>query len=293
MRNQKGVTLVTLVVTIIVLMILATITIYNSIEMYERMRYENFLAQLEELQLVVDKMCEQYKVGGYMSYSDTTTGFFIKKYNRIPETLSVSENEKKAKEIIDKYFSGNSNYHDGFVFYFHADEIEDFFNINGIESDIIVDFSTRYVYSVDGCKKDSKNEEIIYSLSDFKNISILTEGTINSESGATGITFTQKKLQSGNTKMVEIILVLNFDDNSPKYDIKKAYYSKMDISAEETEVTKWNEVDYLGECEYTENTVKFYIYESGKYMFKIEDTSGHETYNIQGANDSVYTTINF
>ena len=295
MRSQKGITLITLVVTIVVLIILAGITIYSSIDNYKRMRYENYIAQLEELQLAVEKVSEQYKVGEYVSYSDTTNGFFIKKFDNIPGTLAISENEIKAETIINKYFSGNSSYHEGFVFYFSKEEIEDFFNINGIEFDIIVDFSTRYVYSVEGCKKPSGNEEIIYTLLDVKSISILDEDETISESSASGITFTQKSLQSGDTKMVEITLVLNYGNKGKKYDIKKAYYSRVNVAdgEEDDDATKWLEVDYLGDCVYTKDTVKFYIYESGKYMFKIEDTSGHETHNIQGATDAVYTTINF
>ena len=58
MRSQKGITLITLVATIVVLIILAGITIYSSIDNYKIMRYENYIAQLEELQLAVEKMSE-------------------------------------------------------------------------------------------------------------------------------------------------------------------------------------------------------------------------------------------
>ena len=286
MRNQSGITLVALIVTVIILIIIATITVYNSIDMNKSMEYENYIAQLEELQSAVDKICEKYKTGGFVSYSDAENGYFIKKCNKIPGTLAIAENKYKAEIIIDEYFQGNSDFHEGFVFYFAANEIEDFFNINGISFDVIVDFSTRYVYSVEGMEAPFKNGDKIYSLIDFKSTNILQKDEALAESSATGITFTQKYLQSGETEMYEITLVLNYGIEGSKYNIKKAYYSNNNGE-------KWLEVDYLGDCKYTENTVTFYIYNPGTYLFKIEDTSGDIISNVQGADDSVYTTINF
>lgn len=285
MKKQSGVTLITLAITIVVLGILATITIINSVDTYLRMNFENYLAQLDELQAAVDNMCEKYKTEGYTSYLDAENGFFIKKYNKIPGTLAIAENKENARNVILKYFNGNPAFHDGFVFYFSADEVEEYFNIKGIEFDIIVDFSTRYVYSVEG-KKSVDSDEIIYSLLDTDSSHILQHDTESAVSSASGITFTQTSLNSGDTKMFEIKLVLNFSDDIGKYDIKKAYYSKDDRE-------KWIEVDYLGDCKYTKDTVTFYIYEPGTYYFKIEDTSGKVTTNIQNGIDSVYTTLNF
>lgn len=286
MKKQEGITLIFLTVTIVILLILAGIVITSSIDMYKKMRYENYIAQLEELQGAVDKMCEKYKTEGYASYSDPSEGFFIKRYNKIPGTLSVANNKSNAQTIIDKYFSGNSDFHSGYVFYFYSTQIEEFFNIHGIDFDIVVDFSTRYVYSVDGCG-DYDNSEIVYSLIDLESSNILQQSVSNITSNSSGITFTQTLLQSDTTDMYKITLVLNYTDGEEgKYNINKAYYS---IDGGE----KWVDVSYLGDCEYTENSVSFYIYDSGTYYFKIEDTSGKMISNSQGSTDSVYTTINF
>lgn len=285
MRNQEGITLITLIVTIIILMILTTITIYNSIDMYFQMHFENYIVQLEELQSAVDKMCEKYKTDGYTSYSDPENGFFIKKYGKIPGTLALAENKQKAINIISKYFGNKSDFHDGFVFYFSSNEIEDYFNINGIDFDIVVDFSTRYVYSVDG-EKESEDDDIVYSLIDIDSSYIIQQSSGSILSDSTGITFTQTNLPSENPSMCKITLVLNYKNAIGKYNIKKAYYSKNGGE-------NWIEVDYLGDCKYTTNTVSFYIYDPGTYLFKVQDTSGKMITNIQGSTDSVYTTINF
>lgn len=280
MRKQEGVTLIFLAVTIIVLCILAGITISSSIDMFKKIRYENYITQLEELQSAVDKMCEKYKTSGYTSYSD----FFMNKYSKVPSTIAKKTTNSRA--ILKKYFSSNLNFHSGYVFYFSNQEIENYFNINGIDFDIIVDFSTRYVYSVKGIS-DYNSDELIYSLIDLDTSNIIQQDTTKATSNSSGITFTQKKLISDTTEMYKITLILNYTDGEEgKYNINKAYYS---IDGGE----KWIDVAYLGDCEYTDKRVSFYIYDTGTYYFKIEDTSGKVVSNIQGSSDAVYTTINF
>ncbi len=285
MKSQKGVTLIFLVVTVVILLILAGITITSSINMYRKMQYENFLAQLEELQSAVDKMCEKYKTGEFTSYSDATTGFFASVYGEIPGTLAVAENASNAEYIIDNYFGGNASFHEGYVFYFYSSQLQDYFNINGIEFDVVIDFSTRYVYSVDGCS-DYTEDEVIYSLIDLEDSKVIQKSSASVLSNSSGITFTQVPVQSDSTKMYKITLVLNYSDDIGKYNIDKAYFST-------NEGAQWVDVSYLGDCEYTENTVSFYVYDSGTYYFKIQDTSGKVISNLQDSTDSVYTTINF
>ena len=285
MREQKGVTLVFLVVTIIILLMIAGITMTTSINLYKKMKYESFIAQLEEIQGAVDKMCEKYDSGDYTSFADSTTSFFTEVYGGAPGTLAIAENATKADKIIDKYFGGSASYHEGYVFYFHAAQLQDYFNLSGIKFDVVIDFSTRYVYSVDGCA-DAEDEKIIYSLIDLKKQNIKQQDETALESNSSGITFTQVPMQSDTTKMYKINLVLNYSEAEGDYNIYKAYYSTNNGA-------QWNDVAYLSDCEYLENSVSFYIYESGTYYFKIQDTSGKVTSNIQGSTDSVYTTINF
>ena len=258
MRNKKGVTLIFLVVTVIILLMMAGITITSSISLYKKMKYEKFIAQLEELQGAVDKMCEKYNTGEYTSFSDSTTGFFVEIYGEVPGTLAIAENASRAEEVINNYFSGNASYHEGYVFYFNAEQLKDYFNLNGIEFDVVIDFSTRYVYSVIGCS-DYEDDNVVYSLIDLKEKNIIQQDETKLESNSSGITFTQVLVQSDTTKMYKINLVLNYSETEGDYNIYKAYYS-------------------------TDN---------GTYYFKIQDTSGKVISNIHGSADSVHTTINF
>lgn len=285
MRNQNGITLITLLISIILLMIIATITVFNSVELYEQMRYETFKAQLKEMQAAVDKVCEKYKTKGYTSYKDNVSGFFKVEYGSSPLTLSEASNINEVKKMVQKYFGANSDEHSGFVYYFTEDEIDDYFGIEGIEYNMIVDFSTRYVYAPKGCK-DPITEDVHYSILDYDPDFVIQADATKASSNSTGMTFSTQEVTTGDTKMQKVTLHLKYGNTeNTDYNIKKAYYST-------DGGTSWNEVDILGDCKYTENSVSFYIYKSGTYMFKIEDTSGTVITTVQGTENVAEITVN-
>lgn len=285
MRNQNGITLITLIISIILLMIIATITVFNSVELYEQMKYETFKTQLKEMQAAVDKICEKYKTKGYTSYKDNTSGFFKVEYGSLPLSLSEASNVNEVKQIVQKYFGNNSDEHSGFVYYFTKDEINDYFGINGIEYNMVVDFSTRYVYAPKGCK-NPVTDKTIYSILDYDPDFVVQSDSSKATSDSIGITFSTQEVATGNTKMQKVILYLKYGNTENiDYNIKKAYFSS-------DGGTSWNEVDILGDCKYTDDSVSFYIYKSGTYMFKIEDTSGKVITTVQGTENVAEITIN-
>ena len=62
MRNQRGVTVVSLIVTVIVMLIIASITVSSSISSYKTMKYQTFKSELEEIQNTVNETCENYSL---------------------------------------------------------------------------------------------------------------------------------------------------------------------------------------------------------------------------------------
>ena len=71
MKNEKGVTMVSLVVTIILMVILASVTTYSGIESYKDMKKENYIAQLKVIQEKVNLIAEEYQ--NWEGKSSTTT----------------------------------------------------------------------------------------------------------------------------------------------------------------------------------------------------------------------------
>jgi Tfp pilus assembly protein PilE len=61
MKKEDGVTLVSLVATVIVMLILATVTTYSGIESYKEAKKENFIAKMKVIQEKVDLIKSEYK----------------------------------------------------------------------------------------------------------------------------------------------------------------------------------------------------------------------------------------
>lgn len=265
MRNQNGVTLISLGVTIIILIVLASITVITSVQSYKEMRFQTFKSQLEEIQIKVDEICEDYKIFKKEVGADTTySEYFLAKFNSVPTLFDKSDTTKVADLLTehDEFID-----HTGFVFYFNQDEVNKYLGLKGIDKEILVDFSTRYVYSVNGCKDpDSENGEIYYTAIDFDNnkVIITNQDDMKSNLGVLDVTSTPKQI--GTTTMLQIDLTWTTNDSGTSYPITKVYYNKED---EGTDV--WIEVT---DFKYENEKISFILYEAGVYKFKIEDTSG-------------------
>lgn len=88
MKNQNGITLVSLVMTIILIMILATVGTYTSLEAYENMRVEAYIAKMKTVQEAVNRFCEKYTVSQINEMTELLPG----SSNSIPE---------KARDVLD------------------------------------------------------------------------------------------------------------------------------------------------------------------------------------------------
>ena len=272
MRNQKGVTMIMLVAIIAILIILASVTIISSLTAYRQMRYNTFTAVMDEVQGKVDEICADYKLKGYDSYTE----YFSSIYGDSPDLLE-NVSSKKIDYIASTYQDELLG-HEEYVFYFSSDEVKKYLDLSGIDDDsFIIDFSTRYIFSVNGCK-DPKNTEIVYHTpTEYKN-SILSnnagiidtnesekESALQSISGSNVEILTRKV---GNTTIYIVNLKVSYATDGIKYPIKRIFFSKG---------TKENWVEVTN---YKENAVKntidieFTLTESGSYKFKVEDTSG-------------------
>lgn len=262
MRNQKGITLVYLVVTIIILIILASITITASLSSYKNMKYELVKAELEEIQEAVVEMIEDCTLEKNTDNSVTDYAtYFEKKFETTKSHITGTESGVSS---IPDYEDGTID--TTYSFYFTQDEIKTYFDLEVSIEAIVVDFSQPMVYDVEGFKDTDDN--VYYSLGDLEDSGVstvlstsitLTPGTVT-VSPASGT----KLSTAGDTTLLKVTLTLTGD-----YPIKKAYYS--------TDGSTYIEVDYLGDCEYSDYTVSFVIYDSGKYYFKIDDTAGQTT----------------
>ena len=132
-QNQKGITLIALVVTIIILLILSTIGITKGIESYKDSKLLKFIAEMQTIQAKVDE---------------------IEDYSNLGENIN-NVNNRLMQRVDDAYRNAevSNNYKEedaDFYRYFTVKDIDDILGIKNATSAIIVNFKTREVISEKG-----------------------------------------------------------------------------------------------------------------------------------------------
>ena len=146
MKNEKGITLIMLISTIIVLVIIATVTIQYGSHSVDSIALENFSFELQQIQGKVDTIHEKIKLGEteYLTYGQniTVSEEAVKTLN----TVTGINYKNIPSSQRDKYYSGtNTKYR-----YFSSKDISEYFDISSNPGDVIINFETREVISVKG-----------------------------------------------------------------------------------------------------------------------------------------------
>jgi len=142
MRNQRGVTLITLIITIIILLIIAGLAINTGIDTYKNSKVIKFETYMKMIQKKVDILIEEEK--DYTTLGSPLTA------------LSSEQNDKLRNTIINNEFveTNKSELNGGAVRYFSSSDIENVFEIKDVQDDIIINFANREVISLNGVEKD-------------------------------------------------------------------------------------------------------------------------------------------
>ena len=149
-KNHNGITLMALVITIIILIILASIGTYSGIQVVKSAQFTAFSTELKIMQTQVNKLYEEKKngnddvdaLGKTISSSSTTV-------------QSHATNAFNASGITD-----TSNYK-----YFDTDTIKSL-NIEGVEGEFFVNVDKRSVVSYDGFEYEGATYYTINQLPD-------------------------------------------------------------------------------------------------------------------------------
>lgn len=149
-ENGKGITLVSLVITIVVLLILASIATYTGIEVIKSSRLTTFTTEMKIMQTQVNKLYQEMKDG------DTTIKELGKEISKIDQTQV--NNVFKAVGIIS--IEEREKYR-----YFDQDIIKNL-NMEGISGTFLVNIEKRSVISYEGFQD---GDEIYYTLEQLPN----------------------------------------------------------------------------------------------------------------------------
>lgn len=144
--KESGITLVALILTIILLLILATITAYNGIDSYKKSKVMKFIAEMQLIQGKVDAMANSNE------------------YNRIGTAASGAGMESLSAAIENNELTSNESANSENYRYLTVNDIANYLEIDNATSDIIVNFNTREVISVDGIDYNGEQHYTQYSL---------------------------------------------------------------------------------------------------------------------------------
>jgi Tfp pilus assembly protein PilE len=177
MKKEDGVTLVSLVATVIVMLILATVTTYSGIESYKEAKKENFIAKMKVIQEKVDLIKSEYKNwSGYVDYDITTEDgvnayktnlyAYLKEIYQIETKVSDSDQswieiDASEEETIDDYY------------YFSTSEIKSKLGLDGFKNsnfELAINFDNRKVFEKTGITIDGTKYHSQYDLSDGKKL---------------------------------------------------------------------------------------------------------------------------
>lgn len=147
-KSEKGITLVSLIVTIIILFILSATIISISTDEYEKTKLKGFNLKLEIAQEGIEKIArtnESYKdAGGNIIYLKNTGEAITSEHEQLITSLGYS---------VDNFS------------YFTSEKLETELNIYGVDLDLLINFEDEVVISVQGIESDGN---IYYTLEDDK-----------------------------------------------------------------------------------------------------------------------------
>ena len=148
LKDNKGITLASLVITIIVLLIIASISTISGMDTIDYIKFTNAKAQFKTMQFQVDSWYEEAKNNAdVLNYGE--------------EDLSTLDTQTISNTIY--YGTGSTNI-DGYR-YFSADYIKNNFDIDGISYDFLINVEERTVLLFGGITYKDKT---YYSAVDFE-----------------------------------------------------------------------------------------------------------------------------
>lgn len=274
MKNNKGITLASLVLTIVVLLILASIFIYSGANTVKYTKYNKARSEISVIQTYVNSWYQEYKnIENLSEYKALTTQTQKNEYkNNFLNNYGVPANESncdsnKLDETIDATGIENIEKYR----YLSSEFLENKIGLN-VSFDYLASIEERRVVLFGGIKY---NDIWYFTSDDFKLMNVNGEDPINNS---------EFNLKQGYDKEI-IIADLKFKKNDEQVDI-----SKFKILCALQNSDNWNDVtaSAVKYTDWKDNKIKYRIPVNnyGQYKIKISTTDNVE----MGEN---YIDVNF
>ena len=155
MKEEKGITLVALVITIVVMLILAGISINYGTKSFDKTRLQGFYTQLEIVQKRVDDISTTNE-----SYIDSDGNtIYLKQQGTAYENFGATRQET-LKNIIS-YEGGDLNLTASNFRYFTSEQLNSILDLSEIDYNVFIDFDNRIVIAENGITANGVNYYIL------------------------------------------------------------------------------------------------------------------------------------
>ncbi len=239
-KDNKGITLVALIMTIILMLILVSVTTYSGINSYKNAQVTKFVTQMQLIQAKVD---------------DLVSSKTIEELNSMNLQLPKTQDQQNAisSAISNKEVKTNdiNTYK-----VFSKEDILNILDVEDVQNDIMVNFETREIISAKGIEYDGKTYYTQYKLPNGQTV-------INNDN------LTKREL---NFELRNSIDGLNCGVTISNISITNGTLSFADTDIDGNK-TNWQTITNYTE---KENEYKTNISKSGNYTFKLQDNTSNE-----------------
>ncbi len=186
LENSRGITLIALVTTIIIIVILTSVAVYTGKDIVEKSKFTAFTTELKIMQTHVNELYQECRDGNTIQVGNTEyTGESIKS---IGTNASAHPNAQQVFTLEESGITDSTGY-----VYFNKQLIQNL-NIEGVDGEYFVNIGKRSIVSCDGVKYKGKTyytlEQIPESLYNVEynnsNVSAPTIGSATMESVSEG-----------------------------------------------------------------------------------------------------------
>ncbi len=232
-NDEKGVTLISLAIAIMLLIILASVATYSGINTVNEVKFDAFATQLKIMQVEVNSLYEDCKNGKTITVGDTEyTG---------EEILGIGEDITQIRETAGEIFAGANISDKSGYRYFNKETIEGL-QIEGIDREFLVNIKTRTVISCRGMEYEG---QMYYTMDQLPNGFYKVNKTTENEGNPT-FEVKLKKIEESKWR-------IEIPESSIEYD--RGYIKKWKVKYKTNEEEGWHISDNLS----------FVVDKAGKY----------------------------
>ncbi len=246
--NNKGITLVALVITIIVLLILSSIATYSGLNVVKSSKLTVFTTEMKIMQTKVNEIYQKYKDGNSIEIDGTIYYGENKKSENSNSTIldigqALDSVSTQANKVFTESASGITN-KDGYKYW--NNELVKKLGIEGVDGDFFVNVEKRSIVSYDGFTYEGKD---YYTLNQLPS-NLYNVDYENKNDGKPTFDITSEKISANKWK----VTISNIQYTG-------GYIEKWYVKYKKQEQENWQ----------TREDMSFTISEKGTYTIKIEN----------------------